>query len=72
MASAPPLKDLISSNVLPHLVETVNRSPFVIPPIEIEENAEGYDLKDPKEHEAGYDAYITGLCFMAMWNYLGN
>jgi hypothetical protein len=23
-------------------------------------------------HEAGYDAYVTGLCFISMANYLGN
>lgn len=39
--------------------------------IEVEENGAGYDMNCPKEHEAGYDAYITGLCFLAMWNNLG-
>ncbi len=31
----------------------------------------GYSLKSPKYHEAGYDAFITGLCFIAMANRLG-
>lgn len=40
--------------------------------LEIEKNREGYNLTDVKEHEAGYDAYITGMVFLAMWKYLGN
>lgn len=36
-----------------------------------EEGFEGYSLDNEKEHEAGYDAYITGLCLLGMWNYLG-
>lgn len=39
---------------------------------EIEKGGQGYCAEDVKEHEAGYDAYITGLCFVSMWNYLGN
>lgn len=39
--------------------------------IEIDDGAEGYCLSEPKEHEAGYDAYITGLSFLGMWKYLG-
>lgn len=39
------------------------------------ETAEGfpsYDAAKEQLHEAGYDAYITGLCFISMANYLGN
>lgn len=38
------------------------------------ESAEGfpsYDTASEQLHEAGYDAYITGLCFISMTNYLG-
>lgn len=38
--------------------------------VEIVENC-GYDLKESKEHEAGFDASITGLSFLSMWKYLG-
>ena len=34
----------------------------------------GYEMGDnvvQKYHEAGYDAFITGLCFIAMSNRLG-
>lgn len=39
--------------------------------LEVEQNCEGYTLQDNKAHEAGYDAFITGVCFLALWNYLG-
>lgn len=41
----------------------------------LSETAEGfhsYDTAQEQLHEAGYDAYITGLCFVSMANYLGN
>ncbi len=41
----------------------------------LSETAEGfhsYDTAQEQLHEAGYDAYITGLCFISMANYLGN
>ena len=31
-----------------------------------------YDVLDNKSHEAGYDAFMTGLCFISMSNFLGN
>jgi hypothetical protein len=30
-----------------------------------------YDTAQEQLHEAGYDAFITGLCFISMANYLG-
>lgn len=39
---------------------------------ESEEDGHGYSSLDDKYHEAAYDAYITGLCFITMANHLGN
>lgn len=39
--------------------------------LEFVQNDLSYSLNDGKEHEAGYDAYITGLSFLSMWKYLG-
>jgi poly(A)-specific ribonuclease len=39
---------------------------------ECEEDGRGYTSLDEKYHEAAYDAYITGLCFITMANHLGN
>ena len=36
-----------------------------------EDGLEGYSTESERLHEAGYDAYITGLCFIIMSNYLG-
>ncbi|KAJ8986166.1 hypothetical protein NQ317_005640 [Molorchus minor] len=71
MSSLDPFKDSIDSNVLKHMFDTVSAKPFGIPNTEIEEGFKGYSINDQKEHEAGYDAFITGLSFLAMWKYLG-
>ncbi|KAI4456572.1 poly a -specific ribonuclease/target of egr1 member 1 [Holotrichia oblita] len=71
LSASEPFSNLISSNVLQHLLETVSKSPFSMPKIEVEDDSCGYSLSDRKEHEAGYDAYITGVCFLSMWQYLG-
>ena len=45
-----------------------------LPTVLLPETAEGfpsYDTAQEQLHEAGYDAYITGLCFISMANYLG-
>lgn len=38
----------------------------------IPENFPQYKLDDSNLHEAAYDAYITGICFTAMSNFLGS
>nr|CAD7402014.1 unnamed protein product [Timema poppensis] len=72
MASAPPLKDYISSSNLNKLYEILAKDPFSIPSADAENEYVGYsnDISKSKLHEAGYDAYITGLCFLGMANYL--
>ncbi|RZB38999.1 poly(A)-specific ribonuclease PARN [Asbolus verrucosus] len=71
MASSEDFKDLIPSTILKDLIETTSKTPFQLPPIAIEDEGQGYSVEDKKEHEAGYDAYITGVCFLSMWSYLG-
>jgi len=48
----------------------VSKPPFSIPEVEPVEGR-SYSVSKEKSHEAGYDAYITGLCFIALSNYLG-
>lgn len=60
---------VISSN-LNVLLDIMNKSPFSIPDVEPVEGY-SYSVLTEKSHEAGYDAYITGLCFIALSNYLG-
>ncbi|XP_063896141.1 poly(A)-specific ribonuclease PARN [Helicoverpa armigera] len=69
MSSLPPFKDKLNSNVLPELLATLTEPPFTLPKVDSLEGR-GYSHLDEKEHEAGYDAYITGLCFLAMHAHL--
>ncbi|XP_050670882.1 poly(A)-specific ribonuclease PARN-like isoform X2 [Leptidea sinapis] len=69
MSSLPPFKDKMNSSVLQHLLFTLSEPPFSLPEIESLEGR-GYRRTDDKQHEAGYDAYVTGLCFLAMHAHL--
>lgn len=60
----------MSSSNLNMLLDIVSKPPFSIPDVQSIEGRD-YSLATEKFHEAGYDAYITGLCFIALSNYLG-
>ncbi|XP_017755530.1 PREDICTED: poly(A)-specific ribonuclease PARN-like isoform X2 [Eufriesea mexicana] len=65
------LKDIVKSSNLTVLLETVCKSPFEI--MEVESiGGINYSISEEKYHEAGYDAYVTGICFIALSNYLGS
>ncbi|KAJ6643112.1 Poly(A)-specific ribonuclease PARN, partial [Pseudolycoriella hygida] len=64
------IKPFINSSVLARLLETTSIEPFERPKFEAESKEYSYSLDDPKEHEAGYDSFITGVCFATMANYL--
>ncbi|KAK9309234.1 hypothetical protein QLX08_000987 [Tetragonisca angustula] len=64
-------KENVPSSNLSVLLETVSKSPFKITEVESVEGRSYSTLAD-KCHEAGYDAYITGICFIALSNYLGS
>ncbi|XP_072155303.1 poly(A)-specific ribonuclease PARN isoform X2 [Bemisia tabaci] len=72
MCSLAPLKEKIRSSVLPHLLETIQTEPFEMQQIAMDKEGCGYALKDVKEHEAGYDAYMTGVCFLALYDHLNS
>lgn len=63
-------KEHITSSNLSVLLDIVSKSPFSIPDVEPVEGR-SYSVSTEKSHEAGYDAYITGLCFIALSNYFG-
>ncbi|XP_076228203.1 poly(A)-specific ribonuclease PARN isoform X3 [Nomia melanderi] len=63
-------KEKIPSSNLNELLESVSKSPFEISEI-IPIDGRSYSTSAEKCHEAGYDAYITGICFIALCNYLG-
>ncbi|KAL6111004.1 parn [Pungitius sinensis] len=72
MASTQPFKELITNTSLAELEKQVKESPFKSPQVETAEGFHSYDTAQEQLHEAGYDAYITGLCFVSMANYLGS
>ncbi|XP_045497210.1 poly(A)-specific ribonuclease PARN-like isoform X1 [Colias croceus] len=69
MSSLPPFKDKVNSSVLQHLLATLSEPPFALPKI-TSLDGRGYEHLADKQHEAGYDAYITGVCFLAMHAHL--
>ncbi|XP_040001317.1 poly(A)-specific ribonuclease PARN [Xiphias gladius] len=72
MASTQPFKELITNTSLAELEKQLKESPFKPPQVETAEGFPSYDTAQEQLHEAGYDAYITGLCFISMANYLGS
>lgn len=52
------------------VLKRVQEEPFGLPKIVKKDNS-SYTLEDSKQHEAGYDAFITGVCFIGLCQYLG-
>ncbi|XP_072319625.1 poly(A)-specific ribonuclease PARN isoform X2 [Eucyclogobius newberryi] len=72
MSSTQPFKELITNTSLAELEKQLKESPFKCPQVETADSFPSYDTAQEQLHEAGYDAYITGLCFISMTNYLGS
>lgn len=53
------------------ICDVLGKTVFSFFPLESAEGFPSYDTASEQLHEAGYDAYITGLCFISMTNYLG-
>jgi len=66
MASITPLKDIISNTSLGEMDKCLSRDPFPLVKITCKE----YDVVNQKLHEAGYDAFLTGYCYVRMLHYL--
>ncbi|CAK9803923.1 Poly(A)-specific ribonuclease PARN [Anthophora plagiata] len=64
-------KENVPSSNLSVLLETISKPPFKTPEVEPIDNR-SYSKLAEKCHEAGYDAYITAICFIALSNYLGS
>uniref|UniRef100_A0A182PQJ4 Poly(A)-specific ribonuclease RNA-binding domain-containing protein n=1 Tax=Anopheles epiroticus TaxID=199890 RepID=A0A182PQJ4_9DIPT len=60
------IKVNVNSSVLAHVYEAVSKEPFTIPTIHPELPDYQYSVDNEKKHEAGYDAYLTGLCFLGL------
>ncbi|XP_037093747.1 poly(A)-specific ribonuclease PARN-like, partial [Pollicipes pollicipes] len=73
MGSTQPFRDLIPSTTLGEMVVCLGTHPFTTPTVVAAEGSSGpeYRVGDSKHHEAGYDAFLTAVCFASMVNYLG-
>ncbi|TRY86134.1 hypothetical protein DNTS_030205 [Danionella cerebrum] len=72
MASTQPFKEMIGNTSLAELHKQLREKPFSSPATERAEGSRSYDTSTEQLHEAGYDAFITGLCFISMANQLGS
>ena len=68
MANTIPFKQEIFNSSLEELYKAVQAAPYSLPAVRPAEAGLGYTEDCGRYHEAGYDAYITGLCFIAMAN----
>jgi len=71
MANTIPFKQEIFNSSLEELHKAVLLPPYNLPPVPPKFAGSGYKADSSSFHEAGFDAYITGLCFIAMSNRLG-
>ncbi|CAG2163274.1 unnamed protein product [Oppiella nova] len=69
IASAPVFKDKLENTALGDLHERLKTSPFKTIDVELK-NGKHCDGK--ALHEAGYDSYVTGVCFVGLVHYLGS
>lgn len=63
------LKVHVFSSVLGHVFEAVRKEPFKLPEVASGSEEHSYSMDQEKQHEAGYDAYLTGLCFLGLASY---
>lgn len=63
------LKVHVKSTVLGHVFEAVQKQPFELPDTVSGFDDHKYSLDEQRQHEAGYDAYLTGLCFLGLISY---
>lgn len=67
------LRESVVSSNLSQLFETLGREPFRLPAMGPEVPGRTYQASAvEKSHEAGYDAFLTGVCFLALLDYLGS
>ncbi|XP_027202998.2 poly(A)-specific ribonuclease PARN-like [Dermatophagoides pteronyssinus] len=65
---SPKLKNFFPQNALKKVFETVKNEPFLGTKFSLK-NSSNFD-DDNRYHEAGYDSFITGCCFVQMIRYL--
>jgi poly(A)-specific ribonuclease len=72
MASTEPLKSHFPLSHLEKVYQQCSEAPFVKPNVAFPEGFNDYSGDDSKAHEAGFDAYMTGVAYIAMASFLEN
>lgn len=70
LASDNLIKESFSNTTLVALFGHLGAQPSCLPPVEYEPGY-GYDSGKGQLHEAGYDAFVTGMCFAGLCQKLG-
>ncbi len=73
MAGTYPFREEVPNSALNELRKRLGEPPFDMPEVGSGGDGNcGYAAGSDKYHEAGYDAFVTGLCFIAMSNHLAS
>lgn len=70
MGNSKEFKEMFPSTVLNQLHQRLTETPFEKLEIDFEDPNHAYSIEHPKEHEAGYDSWLTGYCFLVFLKYL--
>lgn len=70
LASDSAIKDTFACTALELLLKQLRSRPSCVPPVESKPGY-GYNQDKAKYHEAGYDAFVTGMCFLGLCQQLG-
>ena len=70
MASTEPLHSHFPISHLQEVYKKSSEAPFVKPNVVFPEGFDDYADNDSKAHEAGFDAYMTGVAFIAMASFV--
>lgn len=70
IGSADKFKEIFHSTVLNQLYDRLKTEPFKKISFEFENPYMTYSLDTPKEHEAGFDSFLTGYCLLGIFKYL--
>lgn len=70
LASDNQIKDSFATTALGLLLKQLRCRPSCVPPVE-SETGYGYNLDQAKFHDAGFDAFVTGMCLLGLCHQLG-
>ncbi|GIY85671.1 poly(A)-specific ribonuclease PARN [Caerostris darwini] len=71
VASSDTLRPFLESTQLSELLRQVQGKSFELPTVHVDDGFKGYNLNSEQFHEAGYDAFMSGLCYIALTKKLG-